>query len=173
VCDSEAVLNTFDVAFLDHESCIMELESDLASCMRCKFRIYQHLSILEKGKAGPLPCLLDSDSPFCGVERCQHIAGERGTLYPRLSQHLQMACWSSGPPCEENCEFWAGDGSEGCLMRLISIEDVTMSPPLALSSSKEGEYHKAPIELGGITEVSNEDLDLAEEKRGSDWEYFQ
>ena len=77
-----------------------------------------------------------------------------------------MVCWSSGPPHKENHEYWAGDGSEGCSMRLIPIEDVTVSPPLTSSSSEDGEYHEAPIEDGGTTDVSNWDLDLARGKRG-------
>src|SRR5579872_5673460 len=116
VGDSEVVLNTSDIAFLDHKSHIVELESNLTSCMRCEFQIHQCLSILEKGKGVGSPCLLDSDNPFHGVEHCQCIARERGTPYPCLSQHLQMACWSSGPPHEENCEYWAGDSFKGCLM---------------------------------------------------------
>src|SRR5579872_3241056 len=105
-------LSTSDIAFLDHESRIVELESDLVSCMRHEYCIHQHLSILEKGKGKHSPCSSDSDNPFQGVEHRQCITGERGMPYPCLSQHLQMAHHSSGPPCEENHEHWAGNSSE-------------------------------------------------------------
>jgi hypothetical protein len=77
-----------------------------------------------------------------------------------------MVRQSLGPPHEENCEYWASDGSKGCLMRLIPIEDVVVSPPLTLSSSEDGKYHKAPVEDGGITDNSSQDLDLVGRKRG-------
>src|SRR5579872_915574 len=114
--------------------------------MRREYCMWQHLSVLEKGTAVDCPRLLDSNDPFHGVEhRHQAIPGERGTPYPCLSQCLQMAHRSSGPPCEANHEYWAGDGSKGCPMRLIPIEDVTVLPPLATSSSENSEYHKAPV----------------------------
>ena len=167
--DSEVVLSTSDITFLDHKSCICELESDLASCMRREFCMRQHLSVLEKGKAKAGPRSLDSDDPFHGVEHCHKaIPGERGTPYPCLSQCLQMAHRSSGPPHEANHEYWAGDGSKGCPMKLIPIDDVVVSPPLASSSSENGKYHEAPVEDRGIAEVSDWELDLVGRKRNLD-----
>jgi len=159
-------LSTSDVAFLDHKSCIKELESNLASSMRREFRMQQRLTVLEGSKLADIPRSLDSKAPC----RCCGIPGERRTPYPHLSQHLQMACHSSGPPREENCESWAGDGSEACSMRLILIEDVVVSPLLAASSSEDGEYHEAPAEDEedegvGITDVLDRELDLAGSKR--------
>src|SRR5579872_1426300 len=121
VGDSEVVLSTSDIAFLDHKSCIKELESDLASLMRREFRLHQHISILEGRQPANVPRSSDSDAPCL---RCHGVPGERGTPYPCLSQHLQMVHCLSGPPWEENCESWAGDGSETYLLRLIPIEDV-------------------------------------------------
>src|ERR1700757_779781 len=99
VGDSEVVLSTSDIAFLDHESRLKELESDLASSMRQEFRLHQCLSVLEGQQPCDAPRSSDSDTPHpC----CCGIAGERGTPYPRLSQHLQMVHHSSGPPWEAN-----------------------------------------------------------------------
>ena len=164
VGDSEVVLSTSDVAFLDHESCIKELESDLASSMRQEFQLRQRISVLEGHRPSDVPRSSDSDAPRL---RCRGVPGERGTPYPCLSQHLQMARWSSGPPQEENHESCAGDSSEACPMRLIPIEDVVVSPPLATSSSEDGEYHEAPVEDEGvgITDVLDRELDLARSKR--------
>src|SRR5579872_5019300 len=126
-----------------------------------EYHICQCLSRLE-GTESRLQRSLDSDCPSCGVECCHLILGERRTLYLHLSQCLQMAHRSFGPPHEENCEYWASDSSKGCSMRLIPIEDVTVSPPLASSSSEDREYHEAPVEEeGGIMDVSDWDLDLA------------
>ena len=152
-------LFTSNVTFSDHESCIRELVSDLASCMRQEFCNCQHLSILEKKGDSHSVRSSNSDNPFHGVEHC-HVEGERGTPYPCLSHHLQMAHHMGGPPCEENCEYWVGDGSGGHPLRLIPIEDTIISPPLSSSSSEDGEYHEAPIESGGIMDVDNEELDL-------------
>src|SRR5579872_6838676 len=104
---------------LDHESHIKELESNLASSMRWEFRLCQRVSILEGCRPVDVPRSLDSDAP-----RLHHhgVPGERGTPYPRLLQHLQMACQLSGPR-EENRESWASKGSEACLLRLIPIEN--------------------------------------------------
>jgi hypothetical protein len=108
---------------------------------------------------------LDSDNPFCGVEH-HHIKGERGAPYPQLLQQLQMAHCTNGPPCEENQECWLGEGSESHPLMLIPIEDVVVDP--LPSSSEEGEYHKAPVESGGITNVDNKDLHQVDEELGSD-----
>ena len=129
--------------FLDHESCLKELESDLASSMRQEFRLHQCLSVLEGRQPANVPRLSDLDAPH---PRHCHIVGERGTPYPWLSQCLQMARRSLGPPCEANCESWVGEGSEACPLRLIPIEDVSVEPPLAASSSEdEEEYQEAPV----------------------------
>jgi hypothetical protein len=167
VGDSEVILSTSDVSFLDHESRLKELESDLASLMRQEFRLCQCLSILEGCQPADVPCLSDLDVPR--PRRC-HIARERGTPYPCLSQHLQMACHSSGPPWEENRESWVGEGSEACPLRLIPIEDISVEPPLAKSSSDGKEYQEAPVvkeedEGVGITDVSEGEWDLAGSKR--------
>ena len=136
VRDSEVVLSTSDVAFLDHESCLKELELDLASSMRREFRLHQRLSILEGVHASGAPRSSDSDTPR--PRRC-HITRERGTPYPHLSQCLQMAHRSLGPPCKANRESWIGEGSEANPLRLILIEDVSIDPPLIVSSSDEEE----------------------------------
>src|SRR5579872_6611740 len=165
VGDSEVVLSTSDIAFLDHESRLKELKSDLASSMRREFRLCQHLSVLEGCQPAEVPRLLDLDMPC--PHRCG-TAGERGTPYPHLSRRLQLACRSSGPPWEANHESWAGEGSEACPLRLIPIEDVSVEPPLAESSSEEEEYQEAPMaedEGVGITDVSEGELDLAGSKR--------
>ena len=166
--DSEVVLSTSDVTFLDHESHLKELESDLASSMRQEFRLCQRLSILEGRQQAEAPRSSDSDAPR---PRCCNIARERGTPYPRLSQRLQMACRMSGPPHEANRESWVGDGSKDSPLRLIPIQDVSIEPPLAMSSSEgEEEYQEAPVvkledEGVGITDVSEGELDLARSKR--------
>src|SRR5579872_3794297 len=77
-------LLTSDITFLDHKSCIRELENDLVSCMRYKFWICQCLSALEGHGEGHSVHGSDSDNPFHGVEHCC-IEGERGTPYPCLS----------------------------------------------------------------------------------------
>ena len=164
--DSEVVLSTSDIAFVDHESRIKELEDDLASSMRWEFRMRQRLSVLEGASPSAAPRSSDLDAPH--PRHCE-IPGERGTPYPWLSQHLQMVHHSSGPPQEENCESWASDSSEACPMRLIPIEDVVVSPPLTMSSSEDSKYHKAPVEDEdegvGITNVLDRELDLAGSKR--------
>src|SRR5579872_7423383 len=135
--------------------------------MRREFRLHQHLSILEGCQLAKVPRSSDLDAPH----PCRRgIAGERGTPYPRLSQHLQMARCLSGPPWEENRESWIGEGSEVCPLRLIPIEDVSVEPPLTASSSEEEEYQEAPQvkeedEGLGITNISEGELDLAGSKR--------
>jgi hypothetical protein len=168
VGDSEVVLSTSDVAFIDHESRLSELESDLASSMRREFRLRQRLSVLEGALVSVAPRSSDSDAPR--LHR-RHIAGERGTPYPCLSQRLQMVRRTSGPPREANCESWVGEGSEASPLRLIPIEDVSVKPPLTVSSSEDKEeYQLAPVvkeedERVGITDVSEGELDLAGSKR--------
>src|SRR5579872_7434726 len=135
--------------------------------MRCEFRLRQCLSVLEGHQPAEAPQSLDSDAPR---PRPRGVASERGTPYPCLSQHLQMACRLSGPPREANHESWVGEGSEACPLRLIPIEDVSIDPPLAVSSSSEEEYQEAPLvkeedEGLGITNVSEGELDLAGSKR--------
>src|SRR5579872_3336195 len=88
-------LSTSDVAFLDHEFRIKELESNLASSMRQEFRLRQRVSVLEGCWPSNVPRSLDSDAPHL---RCCGVPGERGTTYPCLLQCLQMAHQSSGPP---------------------------------------------------------------------------
>src|SRR5579872_420106 len=134
--------------------------------MQCEYRLRQRLSILEGACPSDAPRSSDSDAPR---PHRRHIAGERGTPYPCLSQRLQMARRRSGPPREENHESWVGDGSEACPLRLIPIEDVSVEPPLAASSS-EDEYQEAPLvkeedEGVGITDMSEGELDLAGSKR--------
>ena len=55
-------------------------------------------------------------------------------------------------------------------MRLIPIEDVTVSLSLVSSSFEEGElYHEALVDNAGrITNMSDRDLDLVGRKRGLD-----
>src|SRR5579872_4181662 len=136
--------------------------------MRREFRLCQCLSVLEGAQQSGAPRSSDSDAPR---PRCRHIAGERGTPYPCLSQRLQMALRSSGPPHEANRESWVGEGSEANPLRLIPIEDVSVEPPLAASSSEdEEEYQEAPVvkeedEGLGITDMSEGELDLARSKR--------
>jgi len=141
---------------------------DLAASMRREYQLRQRLSVLEGAQPSEAPRSSDSDAP----RPCRrHVAGERGTPYPRLSQRLQMACRMSGPPHEANRESWVGDGSKDSPLRLIPIQDVSIEPPLAMSSSEgEEEYQEAPVvkledEGVGITDVSEGELDLAGSKR--------
>src|SRR6201993_4678187 len=117
----------------------------------------QRLAVLE-GSEG-------DSSPSPSSRRRHWVAGERGTPYPRMSMRTQMARRTAGPPNEVNRERWVGSGSADHPIMLIPIEDVVVTPALP-SSEEDGEYHEAPVaeEEGGITEVSNSELDLAEEK---------
>ena len=116
----------------------------------------QRLAVLEGGEE-------DSSSSSSPRLRCR-VAGERGTLYPRMSMHTQMARRTNGPPNEANREHWVGEGSADRPIMLIPIEDVVVTPALS-SSEEDGEYHEAPVaDEGGITEVSNSELDLVEDK---------
>ena len=125
--------------------------------MRCEFRLRQRIAVLE-GKEED-----SSSSPRPHLRR--RTAGERGTPYARMSMRTQMARWTTRPPREVNSESWVGDGSADLPLRLVPIQDVVVTPALS-SSDKEGEYHKAPVtdEEGGITEVSNSELDLVGSK---------
>src|SRR5579872_5219534 len=145
---------------LDHESRVKELEDDVATLMRRGFRMRQRLAVLE-GSEG-------DSSPSPSSSRCRRrVAGERGTPYPRMSMRTQMARRTTGPPNEVNCERWVGSGSVDHPIMLIPIEDVVVTPALP-SSEEDGEYHEALVaDEGGITEVSNSELDLAEEKEFS------
>src|SRR5579872_3671459 len=143
--------------FLDHESRLRELEKDIASLMRREFWMRQQLAVLEESEE-------DSSSSPSHSRRRHPIPGERGTPYPCMSMRTQKACRTTGPPNEANRERWVGSGSADHPIMLIPIEDVvvTLASP---SSDEDGEYHEAPVEEeGGITEVSNSELDLAEEK---------
>src|SRR5579872_4304469 len=101
---------------LDHKSWLKELETDVASLMRREFHMRQRITVLEGGEedssSSPQPCLR------------HHIAGERGTPYPRMSMHTQMARRTARPPREVNRESWVGKGSADLPLRLIPIEDV-------------------------------------------------
>jgi hypothetical protein len=110
----------------------------------------------------------DEDSSSSPHPRLRHhVAGERGTPYPHMFMRTQMACRTAGPPCEVNRESWVGDGSADLPLRLIPIEDVMVTP--VSSPSEDGEYHKVPVaDEGGITDVLNLELDLAEEKESAD-----
>ena len=148
-----------DVAPLDHESRVKELEDDVAALMRRGFRMRQRLAVLE-GSEG------DSSPSPSSSRRRRRVAGERGTPYPRMSMRTQMARRTNGPPNEANRERWVGSGSADHPIMLIPIEDVVRTP-VSPSSEEDGEYQEAPMaeeEEGGITEVSNSELDLAEEK---------
>src|SRR5579872_425300 len=126
--------------------------------MRQEFHMRQRLAVLEGSE--------EDSSSSSSHHPCRQVAGERGTPYPRMSMRTQMARRTSGPPNEANHECWVGDGSVDRPIMLIPIEDVVVTP--ALSSSEEGEYHEAPVaDEGGITDVSNSELDLAEEKESS------
>ena len=92
---------------------------DLAALMWREYRLRQRVSVLEGSQPSEAPRSSDSNTPH---PRRRHIAGERGTPYPRLSQCLQMARRTSGPPNEANCESWVGEGSEANPMRLIPID---------------------------------------------------
>src|SRR5579872_1653545 len=118
----------------------------------------QRLAVLEGSEED------SSSSPSRSSRR--RVAGERGTPYPCMLMRTQMAHHTTGPPNEANCECWVGSGSADHPIMLIPIEDVVVTP--ASSSSEDGEYHEAPVvDEGGITEVSNSELDLAEEKESS------
>src|SRR5579872_7408393 len=103
VGDSEVVLSPSDIALVDHESRLKELEDDMAALMRREFRLHQHLSVLEGSEED------SSSSP--PSHRCRWVAGERGTPYPRMLMHTQMARRTTGPPNEANRECWVGEGS--------------------------------------------------------------
>src|SRR5579872_5262886 len=159
VGDSEVVLSPSDIALVDHESRLKELEDDLAALMRREFRLRQQLSVLEGSEEDS-----SSSPPSCHRRR---VAGERGTPYPHMSMRTQMARRTTGPPNEANHECWVGLGFADHPIMLIPIEDVIVTPALS-SSEEDGEYHEAPVaDEGGITEVSNSELDLAEEKESS------
>src|SRR5579872_3160571 len=160
VGDTEVNLCTSDVTFLDYESCVKGLKSDLASYMHCKYHICQCLAVLEAKGLGHSIWSSNSNSPFRATEGS--VAGERETPYIRLSTHHQLVHWTGGPPREENREYWTGEGSVDHPLRLITIEDVIVDPSPSLS--KEGEYHEAPVESGGITKVDNNKLDKVEER---------
>src|SRR5579872_3565239 len=121
----------------------------------------QRLAVLEGSEE-------DSSSSPSHSHRRRPIPGERGTPYPHMSMRTQKARRTTGPPNEANREHWVGSGSADHPIMLIPIEDVVVTP--ASPSSEDGEYHEAPVEEeeeGGITEVSNSELDLAEEKEPS------
>ena len=143
---------------LDHESRLRELEKDIASLMRREFRMRQRLAVLEGSEGDSSP------SPSHSRHR---IPGERGTPYPHMSMRTQKARRTTGPPNEANRERWVGSGSANHPIMLIPIKDVIVTPA-SPSSEEDREYHEAPVaEEGGITEVSNSELDLAEEKESS------
>src|SRR5579872_558969 len=113
----------------------------------------QRLAVLEGSEGDSSP----SPSSSC---RHHRVAGERGTPYPHMSMHTQMARRTAGPPNEVNRERWVGSGSADHPIMLIPIEDVIVTPA-SPSSEEDGEYHEAPVDdEGGITEVSNSELDL-------------
>src|SRR6201993_213394 len=146
--------------FLDHESRLRELEKDIASLMRREFRMRQRLAVLEGSEE-------DSSPSPSRSRRRRPIPGERGTPYPHMSMRTQKARRTTGPPNEANRERWVGSGSADHPIMLIPIEDVVVTPA-SPSSEEDREYHEAPVaEEGGITEVSNSELDLAEEKESS------
>src|SRR5579863_10345452 len=97
VGDSELILSHSDVALVDHESRLKELEDDMAALMRREFRLCQHLSVLEG---------LEEDSSSSPPSRRHRVAGERGTPYPRMSMRTQRARCTTGPPNEANRERW-------------------------------------------------------------------
>src|SRR5579872_3185143 len=141
--------------FLDHESRLKELEKDIASLMRQEFRMRQRLAVLEGS---------EEDSSSSPSRSRRRVAGERGTPYPCMSMRTQMARRTMGPPNEANHECWVGEGSADRPIMLIPIEDVVVTPASS-SSDEEGEYHEAPVaDAGSITEVSDAELDLAEDK---------
>src|SRR5579872_4493441 len=151
VGDSELILSRSDVALVDHELRLKELEDDLAALMRREFRLCQRLSVLEGSKE-------DSSSSPPSRHRCR-VAGEQGTPYPHMSMRTQMVRRTTGPPNEANRERWVGSGSADHPIMLIPIEDVVVTP-VSPSSEEDGEYHEAPVaDEGGITEVSNSELD--------------
>ena len=120
----------------------------------------QRLAVLEGSEE-------DSSSSPSHSRRHRPIPGERGTPYPRMSMRTQKARRTTGPPNEANRERWVGTGSADHPIMLIPIEDVVVTPA-SPSSEEDGEYHEAPVaEEGGIMEVSNSELDLAEEKESS------
>src|SRR5579872_7520883 len=134
VGDSEVVLSPSDIALVDHESRLKELEGDMAALMRREFRLRQRLSVLEGSEE-------DSSSSPPSRRRC--VARERGTPYPRMSMCTQRVRRTTGPPNEANRERWVGSGSADHPIMLIPIEDVVVTPA-SPSSEEDGEYHEAP-----------------------------
>src|SRR5579872_239436 len=129
--------------------------------MRREFRMRQQLAVLEGSE--------EDSSPSPSRSRCRRpIPGERSTPYPRMSMRTQKARRTTGPPNEANRERWVGLGSADHPIMLIPIEDVVVTPA-SPSSEENGEYHEAPVveEEGGITEVSNAELDVVTEDKES------
>src|SRR5579872_5594914 len=120
VGDSKLFLSPSDVARLDHESRLKELEKDIASLMRREFCMRQRLAVLEGSEED------SSSSPSRRSRRL--VAGEQGTPYPRMSMRMQMARRTVGPPNEANRERWVGSGSADHPIMLIPIEDVVVTP---------------------------------------------
>ena len=119
VGDSEVVLSPSDVALVDHESRLKELEDDMAALMRREFRLHQRLAVLEGS---------EEDSSSSPPSRCRRVAGERGTPYPRMSMRTQKAHRTTGPPNEANHEHWVGSGSADHPIMLILSEIATLEP---------------------------------------------
>src|SRR5579872_3098622 len=93
VGDSEVVLSPSDIALVDHESRLKELEDDMAALMRREFCLRQRLAVLEGS---------EEDSSSSPPSRRHRVAGERGTPYPRMSMRTQKARRTTGPPNEAN-----------------------------------------------------------------------
>src|SRR5579872_6594728 len=119
VGDSEVVLSPSDIALVDHESRLKELEDDLAALMRREFRLRQRLAVLEG--------LEEDSSSSPPSRRRRRVAGEQGTPYPHMSMRTQMARRTTGPPNEANRERWVGSGSANHPIMLIPIEDVVVT----------------------------------------------
>src|SRR5579872_7241829 len=92
VGDSELILSRSDVALVDHESRLKELEDNMAALMRREFRLCQRLSVLEGS---------EEDSSSSPPSRRRRVAGEQGTPYPHMSMRTQKARRTTGP-CQKS-----------------------------------------------------------------------
>ena len=125
------------------------MEKDLNSMMRHEFRLCMRIAILEGEESEGQVCASDSNSGHqVGQVRMQ------GT--PQLTRserrRFQAARRMGVSACAAEHEHWARSRSRDQPLRLIPVGDVERYPESSNS------YVEAPEE-GGITYVSNENLD--------------
>ena len=128
----------------------MEVEKDLASMMRREYCLRSWVAVLEGDGSDAQVRASDSDQGH-RVER----VGMRGTPQLLRSEHrrFQAARHTGVPVRAAERERWMGAGSRDQPLRLIPIGDVVRDP------ESDDSYVEAPEEEGGITEMSNDDVD--------------